>query len=345
MQLIKSPESPGNPGRYRTTATYAYDGDGLRMSKTVSGITSRFSWDVAEGLPLLLVDGTTSYVYGPSGLPLEQVGPSGTLYYYQDQLGDTRALATSAGTVTATYTYDSYGRLTGSTGSAPNPFGYAGQYKDAESGLIYLRARYYDPTTGQFLSRDPLVAITQSAYGYAADNPLDATDPSGLFCLLGHVHGNKGPCRGTNVTTDLKVAAVVLGATALVVATGGAALAALPVTGATLGIGSLEVGFTAATLAEASTYLSVASTLATAGTAGIDCSRKRDMNCVADVAEAISGGVSTGLSGVAGLEHPLMGFLANAMGLGFDLLSFGNFDKSSGHQRQPKPVGALGGAC
>jgi uncharacterized protein RhaS with RHS repeats len=46
-------------------------------------------------------------------------------------------------------------------------------YIDAESGLIYLRARYYDPGTGQFLARDPLVAMTGAAYGHARANPLN----------------------------------------------------------------------------------------------------------------------------------------------------------------------------
>jgi RHS repeat-associated protein len=59
----------------------------------------------------------------------------------------------------------------------------AGQYTDAESGLIYLRARYYDPATGQFLTRDPIESITRSAYGYVGGNPLNATDPLGLFCV------------------------------------------------------------------------------------------------------------------------------------------------------------------
>jgi RHS repeat-associated protein len=164
---------------YGVTATYAYNGDGLRMSKTVSGTTNRFIWDVAEGLPLLLVDGTANYVYGPGGLPLEQVTASATLYYYHDQLGTTRALATGAGSVTATYTYDTYGRLTGSSGGVTNPFGYAGQYTDNETGFVYLRARYYDPSTSQFISRDPVVAITRLPYQYALDNPNSYSDPSG----------------------------------------------------------------------------------------------------------------------------------------------------------------------
>jgi hypothetical protein len=52
---------------------------------------------------------------------------------------------------------------------------------DPETGLIYLRARYYDPATAQFLSRDPAVALTQSAYGYVDGNPLNSTDPTGMW--------------------------------------------------------------------------------------------------------------------------------------------------------------------
>ncbi|GAC1541210.1 MAG: hypothetical protein NVS3B12_28620 [Acidimicrobiales bacterium] len=61
----------------------------------------------------------------------------------------------------------------------------SGQYTDAETGLIYLRARYYDPATAQFLSRDPLTAMTGAPYSYAADNPLNNTDPTGLDANTG----------------------------------------------------------------------------------------------------------------------------------------------------------------
>ena len=61
-----------------------------------------------------------------------------------------------------TYHYDPYGNVTGSTGTTYNRFGYAGEYTDGKSGLVYLRARYYDPSTEEFLSRDPLVETTGS---------------------------------------------------------------------------------------------------------------------------------------------------------------------------------------
>lgn len=165
---------------YGATATYGYNGDGLRMSKTISGTTTQQTWDTSQALPLVLVDGPTNYIYGPTGLPLGQINGSTVLYYQQDQLGSTRAITDSTGTAVGTYTYDPYGKLTASTGSITNPFGYAGQYTDTESGLQYLRARYYDPASGQFLTRDPITAQTQQPYQYAAGSPLNATDPSGL---------------------------------------------------------------------------------------------------------------------------------------------------------------------
>ena len=105
-------------------------------------------------------------------------------YYHQDQLGSTRALTDRAGAVVATYTYDPYGNLTASTGTVTTPFGYAGQYTDAESGLIYLRVRYYDPSTAQFLTVDPAYAQTQSRYGYVDGDPLNLMDPSGETPLV-----------------------------------------------------------------------------------------------------------------------------------------------------------------
>jgi RHS repeat-associated protein len=138
-----------------------------------------FTWDAGAGLPLLLADGAASYVYGPGGQILEQIAGSTPAYYHSDQLGSVRALTDQSGAVVATYAYDAYGQPTRSTGSAPNPFRYAGEYRDGESGLYYLRARYYDPATAQFLTVDPLLAATAQAYAYAAGSPLNATDPRG----------------------------------------------------------------------------------------------------------------------------------------------------------------------
>ncbi|HXC79179.1 MAG TPA: fibronectin type III domain-containing protein [Candidatus Acidoferrum sp.] len=165
---------------YGADSSYSYNATGLRVSKTVAGQSEAFIWDTVDGLPLLLQDGTMNYVTGPGGVPLEQVSGSTVYYYQQDQLGSTRALTDATGTVAASYTYDAFGNITAQTGTISNPFLFSGQYRDTESGLYYLRARYYDPATGQFLSRDPELNSTWEPYGYVADNPLNATDPSGL---------------------------------------------------------------------------------------------------------------------------------------------------------------------
>jgi RHS repeat-associated protein len=164
-----------------SSATYTYDGNGLRQSKTVGGTTTHYSWDVDGSLPLLLSDGTNSYIYGLGGTPVEQVSSSGTpTYLLADQLGSTRALTGSAGSLTATFTYDAWGNLAGSTGSATTPFMYAGQYLDSTTGLYYMQARWYEPATGQFLSVDPLAEETEQAFAYSGDDPVNDSDPSGL---------------------------------------------------------------------------------------------------------------------------------------------------------------------
>jgi RHS repeat-associated protein len=170
---------------------YAYDGNGLRASQTIAGTTSYLTWDQTGSLPLLLNDGTNSYVYGPGGVPVEQISGGGTvLYLHHDQQGSTRVLTGSTGTVEGTYSFDAYGNQAGHTGSATTPLGYDGQYTNADTELIYLRARSYDPATAQFLSVDPLEPLTREPYAYTADNPANNVDPSGLeVCAFGYCIG------------------------------------------------------------------------------------------------------------------------------------------------------------
>jgi RHS repeat-associated protein len=179
-----------------TVASYSYDGDGQREAKTVSGTTTHFTWDGTGSLVLQQEAGTTitSYLYGPGGKPLEQITGSTATYLHHDQLGSIRLITDSAGSTSTatTVNYDPYGNTVSSSGSLTSHFGFAGQYLDAETGFLYLRARYYDPATGQFLTRDPAVAITLSPYGYVAGNPVNASDPSGLHVACGGVDNSGG---------------------------------------------------------------------------------------------------------------------------------------------------------
>ncbi len=109
---------------------YAYDGDGLRMSKSHDTPVGRaheyYTWDETAGVPQLLQDATANYLYGPLGL-LAEIKSDGTTYYdHPDQLGSVRALTDGTGAVVNRYQYDAYGNVQSSSGSAYNPFGSAG---------------------------------------------------------------------------------------------------------------------------------------------------------------------------------------------------------------------------
>ncbi len=161
-------------------ASYAYNGDGLRMVKTVNGVTHTFAWDTATNPALLLEDssqdGTTTYVYGLGESPIEQITGATTTWLLHDQFGSVRVLTDQAGSVVGSATYDSFGTATWN--GQISAFGYAGEYTDDESGLIYLLDRYYDPATATFLSVDPLAFLTRAPYIYAEDDPLNETDPA-----------------------------------------------------------------------------------------------------------------------------------------------------------------------
>jgi len=161
------------------TTNFVYRGDGLRDSRAVSGgATTTFTWDIAAGLPVVLDDGN-QYVYG-AGLNAMKQG--GNWYYYlADGLGSTMAIVDSSGASQKSYSYDVYGEATPSGGLA-NEFDFAGQQTDG-TGLQYLRARYYDPETGVFLSRDPMAkgpGWTSNHYAYVGGSAPNSSDPTGL---------------------------------------------------------------------------------------------------------------------------------------------------------------------
>jgi RHS repeat-associated protein len=170
--------------------SYGYDGNGLRQSETISGTTKHLAWDTAEPMPLLLYDGTDYYVYGPEGIPIEQIASETATYLHHDQAGSTRLLTAQAGTTSGAYTFTPYGSTEGHTGTATSNLLYDGQYTSPDTGLIYLRARVYDPGTAQFMSVDPLMEATGEAYGYAGEDPVNGGDPVGM-CQMGNKNGDK----------------------------------------------------------------------------------------------------------------------------------------------------------
>ena len=139
--LLNRLTSIGGP----STASYQYNGDGLRTSKAVNGTTTTYAWD-PTGLGTVLGDGTGEYLWG-QGL-VSQVTASATTYVQSDGQGGVRLLTDSGGNVAGRQGFDAYGASRSQSGSQL-PFGYTGEQTDAESGLVYLRARYLDPSTGR----------------------------------------------------------------------------------------------------------------------------------------------------------------------------------------------------
>jgi len=133
-------------------------------------------------------DGTTiEYIYGND--LLSQSGDVSTLYYLNDALGSTRALANSTGNITDNYTYSPYGALIEHLGTSSNNFMFTGEQFDKEIDSYYLRARYYAPNSARFISRDTYdgrVAepITLNHYAYGNANPTRFVDPSGYVGII-----------------------------------------------------------------------------------------------------------------------------------------------------------------
>ena len=171
-----------------------YDGYGNRVAKTVSGVTTTYlvEDDVnPTGYPQVfdeLTNGvvTRTYTYGLQRISEDQIvnntwTPS---FYGYDGFGTVRQLTNAAGTVTDSYEYDAFGNELNSTGSTPNEMLYRGEQYDSDLGLYYLRARWYNPATGRFMSRDPnegqsIIPATLHKYLYAAGDPINRVDPSG----------------------------------------------------------------------------------------------------------------------------------------------------------------------
>jgi RHS repeat-associated protein len=161
------------------TSTYAYNGDGLRVTRTADQESISYVWDVAAGLPVILQDSDgNTYVYG-----LDLISGTDSAgnreYYLYDGLGSTTELADSAGTVVGEYAYDVFGSVRSHTGSTTE-WAFTGEQSDPNN-LVYLRARYFDPSTGRFVTKDPIPFLNR--YTYARNNPVRYVDPYGLFGL------------------------------------------------------------------------------------------------------------------------------------------------------------------
>jgi RHS repeat-associated protein len=166
-----------------TTSSYTYDGGGVRVAQTVVAATTNYVVDRAGGLPTVVYDGTNAYLQD-HGVQTQIPTGGGAQYTLNDALGSVRQLTDSSGNVTASASYGVFGGVRSQSG-APGvfAFGFTGEQTDS-TGLVFLRSRYLEPTSGRFLSPDPLFPSafgTQgyNLFGYALENPTTLTDPTG----------------------------------------------------------------------------------------------------------------------------------------------------------------------
>ncbi len=171
----------------QSAASFVYNGDGARVKQVVDGHGITYTLDLATPLVTVLAERTdtttTHYIYALGTRPLAQHGDEWE-YLLPDVLGSVRQLVDADGNVTLAQAYQPYGSLLESQGSGHSTFGYAGEQAD-ESGLIYLRARYYFSGLGVFLSKDPwsgdvLRPGSMNGWSYVECNPTNLTDPFGL---------------------------------------------------------------------------------------------------------------------------------------------------------------------
>jgi RHS repeat-associated protein len=171
------------------TATYAYQADSLRLSKTVSGVKTTHVWDGGQMVAELNAANavTARYIRGAGGRIVSSLDASGAArYYIYNGHGDVAGLTDASGALAKTYRYDAFGNEVSPVATDTNPFRYAGQYYDLETNTYYNQARYYNPTTGRFLSEDSFRGyldnpLSLNLYTYCGNNPVRYYDPDGHF--------------------------------------------------------------------------------------------------------------------------------------------------------------------
>lgn len=180
------------------TQSHSYDADGIRIRKVVNGVTTQFYTNGTSILAQKSSDGTRlDFLYDDQG-KLFAMEYEGERYFYKKNIqGDITGLVDKTGTEVVTYTYNTWGLLTGTTDrsgkglAGKNPFRYREYYYDVELGLYYVSSRYYDPETRRFLNADdPDVLEIQSdlqdknLYVYCDNNPVVRVDEDGAVWQL-----------------------------------------------------------------------------------------------------------------------------------------------------------------
>ena len=196
-EYVKDPSLPQLPDQ---SLKFKYDENGNRIKKEVDGKTRYYINEGNTVLNELDENGDVVRTMVRGLEPVAEIEGDGTIrYLHQDALGSTVMETGSNGEVVREYDYDVYGGMLGLAGGAGSGLDqynskgtrylYTDQEFDSESNLYYYNARYYNPSTGRFLSRDPILGqpgnvLSNNPYIYVQNNPLKFTDPTGKFAIL-----------------------------------------------------------------------------------------------------------------------------------------------------------------
>jgi RHS repeat-associated protein len=207
------------------TFTYGYDASGDLASTSLGGsLIQDTVWDLDNQLPQAVEEtnssGTTTadYLYGEAGSLESMTTSAGSYYPVGNSTNSVTGLLNSSGTQVSEVNYSPYGtssQTSLASGAPTSSIGYAGSYTmPGGTGLDDMRARDYSPATAGFTSADPMALLTGQPYAYAADDPVEFTDPSGLCSWYNYFCDVQQHWRGA-----LKITAAVAGIAAVAVCT------------------------------------------------------------------------------------------------------------------------------
>ena len=175
-----------------STLSFGYDADGVRISKTVNGVETKYYTASDQILRMEKGEDVLDFIYDEAGMVFSVIHNGTPYYYVRNGQNDIVALVDQNANIIGQYSYDAWGKPLQTTGDAEivslNPFRYRGYVYDEETGLYYLQSRYYDPEIGRYLNADAIAGVvgelgTHNVFAYCSNNPANMLDPSGHFAL------------------------------------------------------------------------------------------------------------------------------------------------------------------
>ncbi len=249
--------------------SYAYNGDGQRVSKTVNGTTTEYFYNGELLAGQKTGDSILVFMYDNNGDIFGFIDGGTEYYYVKNAQNDVTAIASADGTIIANYYYDSWGQITEVTGNTEiaeiNPIRYRSYYYDSETEWYFLNTRYYSPDLCRFINADSLLVndtlLGFNIFSYCVNNPTNLSDNTGnipflaVTAIIGAVAGAVAggiiaAKKGKNVWAGIGIGAVAGGLVGLGIGAAAAAILAGSATASTAAVAAgARVAISAATTA------------------------------------------------------------------------------------------------